>query len=99
MEFPQELFDNLYLPIKMPNGKFRMRTVPLKSGFIECPCGYFYEYETERDMKMKLRMHLKICTNPPESLDICNRLKVPRKPLIIEKQRIHLNNQNRILYK
>ena len=50
-------------------------------------------------MKMKIRMHLKICTNPPESLDICNRLKVPRKPLTMEEQQIHLNEQNRILYK
>ena len=64
MEFPQGLFDNFYLPIKMPHSKFRMRTVPLKSRFIKCPCGY----ETERDMKM----HLKTFTNPPESLDICN---------------------------
>ena len=82
MEFPQELFYNFYLPIKMPHSKFRMRTVPLKSGFIKCPCGYVYEYETEGDM----RMHLKICTNPPESLDMCNRLKVPRKPLMTEEQ-------------
>ena len=50
-------------------------------------------------MTMKLRMHLKICTSPLEGLDTCNRLKVPRKPLTMEEQRIHLNEQNRILYK
>ena len=47
MEIPQELFDNFYLPIKMSHGKFRMRMVPHKSGFIKCPCGYVYKYETE----------------------------------------------------
>ena len=99
MEFPQELFDNLYLHIKMPHSKFRIRTVPLKSGFMKCLCGYVYdEYETERDMKMKLRMHMKVCTNPPEDLDNCNNLRAPRKPLTMEEQRMHKNKQNRILY-
>ena len=83
MEFPQKLFDNFYLPIKMPHSKFRMRTVPLKSGFIKCPCGYVYEYGTERDMKMKLRMHLKICTN---SLESCEKFEAPRKPMMMEEQ-------------
>ena len=45
----------------------------------------------QRNMKMKLRKHLKICTNPLEDLDNCNNLKVPRKPLMMEEQRIHLN--------
>ena len=60
-----------------------MRMVPLKSGFIKCPCGYVYEYEMERDMKMKLRMHLQICPNPPES---CEKFEAPRKPVMMEEQ-------------
>ena len=83
MEFPQE---QLCLPIKMPHSKSRMRTIPLKSGFMKCSCGYVYEYEIERDMKMKLRMHIKVCTNPPEDLDNCNNLRAPRKPLMMEEQ-------------
>ena len=83
MEFPQE---QLYLRIKMPHSKSIMRTIPLKSGFIKCPCGYVYEYEMERDMKMKLRMHMKFGTNPLEDLDNCNNLRAPRKPLKMEEQ-------------
>ena len=95
MEFPQELFDHFYLPIKMPHSKSRMRTVPLKSGFMKCPCGYVYKHETERDMKMKLRMHLKICPNPPES---CEKCKAPRKPMTMEEQNRFRTEQNRTFY-
>ena len=93
MEFPEE---QLYLPIKMPDSKSRVRTIPLKSGFMKCPCGYVYEYEMERDRKMKLRMHLKICTNPLES---CEKFKAPRKPMTMEEQHRFRTERNRILYK
>ena len=67
----------------MAHSQSRMRTIPLKSGFMKCPCRYVYEYEMERDLKMKLRMHIKVCTNPPES---CEKFKAPRKPVKMEEQ-------------
>ena len=86
--------------IKIPHSNLKMTFHSPDSRVGKCSCGPTFDFASERGQNMKLRMHLKFCSNPPES---SRQIKKPYKGTTLGEQqlnkaerirRVHENNQH-----